>query len=176
MATVVKKSGNITNNEEVKKFLNRNNITYDHWIIPESAKPYVEKQVLSEEEKEKLLETVNDRFEFLKKEYGYQTRDLVVLHPEVPGLKEMLAKFDKVHYHTDEEVRYILDGSGYFGFIGKEEKFLVHVTASDFISVPRNTKHWFYLDENMRIKAVRYFTDTAGWVPNYVEEKASLED
>jgi 1,2-dihydroxy-3-keto-5-methylthiopentene dioxygenase len=176
MATIIKKSGNITDTEDVKKYLAVNNVVYDHWIVPETAKTLTEKQTLSDEEKESLLLAVNDRFEFLQKEQGYKTRDLIVLHPEVPGLNDMLAKFDKVHYHTDEEVRYILDGSGYFGFIGKDEKFLVHVTASDFISVPRNTKHWFYLDDKMRIKAVRYFTDMSGWVPNYVEEKASLED
>jgi cupin superfamily acireductone dioxygenase involved in methionine salvage len=30
------------------------------------------------------------------------------------------------------------------------------------------SKH-HYLDDKMRIKAVRYFKDTSGWVPNYVE-------
>ncbi len=176
MATIIKKSGNITETEEVKKYLAQNNVVYDHWEVPANSNPYLEKEVLTDEEKEALLMTVNSRFEFLQNTEGYKTRDLVVLHPNVPGIKEMLAKFDKVHYHTDEEVRYILDGSGYFGFLGKEEKFLVHVSKSDFISVPKNTKHWFYLDDKMRIKAVRYFTDMSGWVPNYVEEKASLED
>lgn len=176
MATIIKKSGNITDTEGVKKYLANNNVVYDHWEVPASSNSYLEKEVLSDEEKEALLMTVNNRFEVLKEKEGYKTRDLVVLHPNVPGIKDMLAKFDKVHYHTDEEVRYILDGSGYFGFIGKEEKFLVHVGKSDFISVPKNTNHWFYLDDKMRIKAVRYFTDMAGWVPNYVEQKASLED
>lgn len=176
MATIIKKSGNITDNNEVKNFLASHGVIYDHWIIPESSKALTAKQVLSDSEKEELLQTVNHRFEFLQKEQGYKTRDLIVLHPDVPGLGDLLAKFDKVHYHTDEEVRYILDGSGYFGFVGKQEKFLVHVTASDFISVPPDTKHWFYLDDKMRIKAVRYFSDMAGWVPNYVEEKASLEN
>ncbi|MCB1178272.1 MAG: cupin domain-containing protein [Leptospiraceae bacterium] len=176
MATIIKKSGNISGSEEVKKFLADNNVVYYHWEVPSNSETYIQKEVLSDDEKEALLMTLNNRFEYLQEKEGYKTRDLIVLHPNVPGLKDMLAKFDKVHYHTDEEVRYIVDGSGYFGFIGKDEKFLVHVTKSDFISVPKNTKHWFYLDDNMRIKAVRYFTDMAGWVPNYVEEKASIED
>ncbi len=176
MATVIKKSGNLTKEDEVKEFLTKNGIDYEHWEVPQEALVYTKKETLSDKEKEELLQTVNHRFLELQKKFGYQTRDLVVLHPNVPNIDEMLAKFDKVHYHTDEEVRYILDGSGYFGFIGKNEKFLVHVTESDFISVPRNTNHWFYLDDRKRIKAVRYFTDTAGWVPNYVDQKASLED
>ncbi|APY25332.1 Acireductone dioxygenase [Leptospira borgpetersenii str. 4E] len=100
---------------------------------------------------------------------------MIVLHPNVSGLNDMLAKFDRVHYHTDEEVRYIVDGSGVFGFVLKGEKFLVHVVKDDFISVPRNTNHWFYLDDKKRIKAVRYFQDMSGWVPNYVEETNSLD-
>ena len=178
MATVIRKKslGNITDNNEVKSFLANHNITYDHWEVPASSKDLIGKEALNDQEKEELLQTVNERFTYLQNTQGYKTRDLIVLHSNVPGLKDMLAKFDKVHYHTDEEVRYILDGSGYFGFITKDEKFLVHVQKSDFISVPRNTTHWFALDDNLRIKAVRYFTDMAGWVPNYVEEKASIED
>lgn len=177
MATVIRKKslGNITETEQVKSFLASHNIVYDHWEVPEASQSFLEKDTLSDSEKEELLQTVNHRFKHLQDTQGYKTRDLIVLHPQVPGLKDMLAKFDKVHYHTDEEVRYIVDGSGYFGFVTKEEKFLVHVQKSDFISVPRNTNHWFYLDDQLRIKAVRYFTDMSGWVPNYVEETATIE-
>ena len=177
MATIIrnKSLGNITETEKVKAFLSTHNITYDHWEVPEASNKWIEKDTLTDIEKEELLSTVNNRFQHLQETEGYKTRDLVVLHPQVPGLKDMLAKFDKVHFHTDEEFRYILDGSGYFGFVTKDEKFLVHVQKSDFISVPRNTNHWFYLDDKHRIKAVRYFTDMSGWVPNYVEETATIE-
>ena len=99
-----------------------------------------------------------------------------IFHPDVPGIKDMLAKFDKVDTHSDVEVRYIIDGSGYFGFVAPQGNFLVHVSKSDFISVPKGIQHWFTLDDKMRIKAVRYFKDMSGWVPNYVEGAvASIE-
>ncbi|HMV42121.1 MAG TPA: acireductone dioxygenase [Leptospiraceae bacterium] len=170
MAKIIRKNKpEITDKGEVKKFLHDHGVEYDHWVVPDSAKIFTSKQVLSDSEKENLLLTVNDRFEYLKNKEGYTTRDLVVLHPEVPGIHDMLAKFDKVHTHSDVEVRYIIDGSGYFGFVAKEGNFLVHVFESDFISVPKGTQHWFTLDDKLRIKAVRYFKDTSGWVPNYVE-------
>jgi 1,2-dihydroxy-3-keto-5-methylthiopentene dioxygenase len=170
MATIIRKGKpEITDNEEVKKFLKDYGVEYDHWFIPASSKTYTAKQTLSDVEKEELLMTLNDRFEFLKAKEGYTTRDLVVLHPDVPGIKDILAKFDKVHTHSDVEVRYIIDGSGLFGFVSLDGNFLVHVFASDFISIPKGTEHWFTLDEKMRIKAVRYFKDMSGWVPNYVE-------
>ncbi|EMY78628.1 ARD/ARD' family protein [Leptospira weilii serovar Ranarum str. ICFT] len=177
MATIVRQNGlgPIRETNEVKSFLKERGIDYDHWKVPPNASNLTDKEVLADNEKEELLKTLDNRFETLKEKEGYQSRDLIVLHPNVSGLNDMLAKFDRVHYHTDEEVRYIVDGSGVFGFALKGEKFLVHVVKDDFISVPRNTNHWFYLDDNKRIKAVRYFQDMSGWVPNYVEETNSLD-
>lgn len=176
MATIVQKPGlpEIKDNSEVKSFLEKRGIEYDHWHVPASSDNLTDKEVLSDDEKETLLKNLDNRFQTLKEDEGYQSRDLIVLHPQVPGLSEMLAKFDKVHYHTDAEVRYIVDGSGIFGFSLNGEKFLVKVEKNDFISVPKNTNHWFTLDEKKRIKAVRYFQDMSGWVPNYVEETTVL--
>jgi 1,2-dihydroxy-3-keto-5-methylthiopentene dioxygenase len=80
----------------------------------------------------------------------------------------MLAKFDKVHTHSDDEVRYIIDGEGIFGFVlpdGRQVELTVE--TGDYINVPADTEHWFHLTEKRRIKAVRYFTSAEGWVANY---------
>jgi 1,2-dihydroxy-3-keto-5-methylthiopentene dioxygenase len=176
MARVIRKGKqDITESNEVKVFLKERNVDYSYWEVPVSVNSLIQKGSLSAYEKEELLLCLDTRFQFLKENFGYKTRDLVVLHPSVPGLEGMLAKFDKVHYHTDDEVRYIVDGSGIFGFALQCEKFLVHVEKSDYISVPKNTNHWFYLDKQKRIKAIRYFSDMSGWVPNYVNETNSIE-
>lgn len=164
-----KDGSQITENEKVQEFLRDRGIEYRFWTTTPDIESLINKESLSDEEKNDLLMGVENRFLDLKKEYGYQTRDLIVLHPNLPGLTEMLAKFDKMHFHTDDEVRYIVDGSGIFGFsLEGDEPFTVHVERNDFISVPKNTNHWFKLDDKMRIKAVRYFTDMSGWVPHYV--------
>lgn len=176
MASIIRKDKpEITDNGEVKAFLLEKGVEYDHWIVPDSAKSLTAKESLSDSEKDDLLSAVENRFEDLKQKEGYQSRDLIVMHPNVQGIDDMIAKFNQLHFHTDAEVRYILDGSGYFGFHLGGEKFLVHVVQDDFISVPKNTHHWFYLDDKKRIKAVRYFQDKSGWVPHYVEGKASLD-
>lgn len=168
MAVVAFQGKIIQDPEEVREFLKKRSIEYRFWEVGENAKDLLDKETLTDSEKEELLQKLDYRFQELKKDYGYQTRDLIVLHPNVPGLQEMLAKFDKLHYHTDDEVRYIVDGSGIFGFSVGGEQFEVQVFKNDFISVPKNTNHWFKLDSNLRIKAVRYFTDTSGWTPIYV--------
>ncbi len=151
-------------------------ITLKRWAPPGNprARQLMEQKALSDAEKEELLKFVDNRFEELKRDKGYQTRDLVVIHEDIPGLKDMLAKFDKIHIHTDDEVRYILAGSGYFGFVEPDGgQFLLEVTAGDYINVPANAEHWFEMKGCTRCKAVRYFIDTKGWTPVY-SQRATL--
>jgi 1,2-dihydroxy-3-keto-5-methylthiopentene dioxygenase len=163
----------------VQNRLARLGITLRHWPAPASprAQELMQKQSLSDAEKEELLGFVQNRFEELKREKGYQTRDMVVIHEGIPGLADMLAKFDKIHTHADDEVRYILAGSGYFGFVEPDgNQFLLEVAAGDYINVPANAEHWFEMKDCTRCKAVRYFIDTSGWTPHYTgRERAFAE-
>jgi 1,2-dihydroxy-3-keto-5-methylthiopentene dioxygenase len=152
--------------------LNKLGITLKRWPAPEDsrARALLDQQALNDTEKEELLKSVDNRFEELKREKGYVTRDMVVIHEAIPGLADMLAKFDKIHLHTDDEVRYILAGKGYFGFVEPDGKqFLLEVSAGDYINVPANAEHWFEMKDSQRIKAVRYFIDTKGWTPVYTQ-------
>lgn len=154
----------------VQSRLARLGITLRNWPAPADAraKELMEKKSLNDAEKEELLGFVQNRFEELKREKGYQTRDMVVIHEDIPGLADMLAKFDKIHTHADDEVRYILAGSGYFGFVEPDGgQFLLEVSGGDYINVPANAEHWFEMRGCTRCKAVRYFIDTSGWTPNY---------
>jgi len=152
--------------------LSKLGITLKRWPAPETgrAQALLNQQALNDVEKEELLKSVDNRFEELKRENGYATRDMVVIHEAIPGLSDMLAKFDKIHLHTDDEVRYILAGKGYFGFVEPDgNQFLLEVAAGDYINVPANTEHWFEMKDSKRIKAVRYFIDTKGWTPVYTQ-------
>ncbi len=132
----------------------------------------MEKKSLDDAGKEELLGLLQNRFEELKRDKGYTTRDMVVIHEDTPGLADMLGKFDKIHYHTDDEVRYILAGHGYFGFVEPDGgQFMLMVNAGDYINVPANAEHWFEMRDAKRIKAVRYFIDTSGWAAVYSERE-----
>ena len=149
-------------------------ITLNAWPAPtgERAVELMEKKSLDDAEKEELLGLVENRFEELKRDKGYTMRDMVVIHEDIPGLADMLGKFDKIHYHTDDEVRYILAGHGYFGFVEPDGgQFMLMVSAGDYINVPANAEHWFEMRDAKRIKAMRYFIDTAGWAAVYSERE-----
>lgn len=147
-------------------------IALHHWPVPGAPQiqALLQKPALDEPEKEQLLASVDERFQQLKRDAGYSTRDLIVIHENIPGLADMLGKFDKIHLHTDDEVRYILAGKGYFGFVEPGGgQFMLEVNAGDYINVPANAEHWFTLGDSKRIKAVRYFIDTRGWTPVYTD-------
>jgi 1,2-dihydroxy-3-keto-5-methylthiopentene dioxygenase len=171
MAKIISADGNETTDlDAIRNRLARLGVALRRWPAPlaERARELMDKKALNDAEKEELLRHVDHRFEELKREKGYRTRDLVVIHEDIPGLNELLARFDKIHTHTDDEVRYLLAGSGYFGFVEPDgTQFLLEVTAGDYINVPANAEHWFEMRACTRCKAVRYFIDTSGWTPHY---------
>ena len=146
------------------------NIELNRWAGGESQqlRQLLAQDSLNEEEKEQILKSLDSYFEQLQQTAGYQTRDLIVLHPGIPNLDTLLTKFDKIHTHSEDEVRYIVDGEGIFGFVRPDgTQVELTVQPQEYINVPAGTEHWFYLTPARRIKAVRYFTGTQGWTPEY---------
>jgi 1,2-dihydroxy-3-keto-5-methylthiopentene dioxygenase len=148
------------------------NVQLNRWPVGDNSEIHalLAKDALNDEEKEQVLQALDSYFEQLKASADYQSRDLIVLHPEVPELDALLSKFNCCHYHTDDEVRYIIAGEAVFGFVRPDgTQVEVTVQPEEYINVPANTQHWFYLTPSRRVKAVRYFTTTEGWVPEYTD-------
>lgn len=163
-------SKTISDLNEIRSYLAPLKIELSHWPIEktETVGALLHSKTLSDAQKAQLLAELDSRFQEQKEKYGYQSRDLVVLHSEVPNVEELLKKFDRCHRHDDDEVRYIVDGSGIFGFVMPNgEQVTLKVEAEEYIRVPAQTEHWFILDSSRRIKAVRYFTSMEGWVAHY---------
>lgn len=171
MAKLVREDGTtLTSVADITAALEPISVAVDHWPVGDDPelRALLNEPGLNNDEKEMVLRNLDHYFEKLEASEGYQTRDLIVLHSGVPDLDKLLAKFDRAHTHDDDEVRYIIDGDGVFGFImpdGKQNQLTVE--AGEYINVPAGTEHWFVLTESKRIKAVRYFTSIEGWTPNY---------
>jgi len=123
---------------------------------------------LSVARRERVAEFLDPLVRPWRARYGYAAQDLVALHPGTPDLDALLARFDQAHMHRDDEVRYVIEGEGLFGFFdagGTEHK--VRVAPGDFVRVPAGVEHRFTLLASRRIKAVRLFTDAAGWAAFY---------
>ena len=155
---------------DISRELESLGVKLDTWSIGEDTelKALLAKAALSDQQKEQVLAGLDHYFKDLQQAKGYQTRDLIVLHADTPNLDDILAKFDRTHTHADDEVRYIVDGDGVFGFVRSDDSQVeLTVVAGEYINVPAGTEHWFVMTEAKRIKAVRYFTGTDGWTPEY---------
>ncbi|MGB1928769.1 MAG: 1,2-dihydroxy-3-keto-5-methylthiopentene dioxygenase [Mariniblastus sp.] len=148
---------------EIKAFLKQYGIEFEQWDV--------EGRIGTDATNEEILEAYAPEIERLKQAHGFVTADVINVNPETPGLDEMLAKFDKEHLHTEDEVRFTVKGSGVF-HINPESApvFAVTVESGDLISVPKGTHHWFNLCSDKTIRCIRLFEDMSGWAPHYMEE------
>jgi len=105
-------------------------------------------------------------------EAGYQTVDVISLdatnNAEVQAkVPELRAKFLSEHRHTEDEVRFFVDGQGLFSLHVNNKVYEVLCQKGDLISVPANTPHWFDMGPKPKFVAIRFFNNTEGWVAHF---------
>ncbi|MGF1468686.1 MAG: cupin domain-containing protein [Sandaracinaceae bacterium] len=109
----------------------------------------------------------------LKAKQGYIEQDEVALAPDTPDLDAICAKFLPEHRHSEDEVRFVLEGEGVFDIRSTDDRWMrVKVEAGDLLVVPADRHHRFFLTDTKRIRCVRLFQDMSGWVPHYRGEAA----
>jgi len=133
-------------------------IDYERWDLS---------RVKEDASADAVLAAYDNEIAEMKRRGGYVTADVIDVNPETPGLDGMLARFDKEHTHSEDEVRFILAGRGIFFLHLGERVVSVEVGPGDMLRVPRGTTHWFTLCEDRRIRAIRWFQETSGWTPEY---------
>ena len=156
----------ITDPSKVREYLAGNGIEYERWNLSRGLPP--------DAPADQILEAYSAELAVLKQRGGYTTADVIDVYPHTAGLGEMLAKFSREHWHSEDEVRAILEGRGIFHIHPKPVSrpapvFAIEVEAGDLIRVPAGTWHWFDLCADRRIRAIRLFQDRAGWTPVYTD-------
>jgi len=120
-----------------------------------------------------ILAAYGEPIRALMAEGGYVTADVINVQPETPGLQAMLDRFNKEHWHDEDEVRFIVHGRGLFHIhLPDGPVFSIEVEKGDMIRVPRGTTHWFDLCADRTIRAIRLFQDASGWTPHYTDSRA----
>jgi 1,2-dihydroxy-3-keto-5-methylthiopentene dioxygenase len=153
----------LTDAAEITDYLAKIGIDYERWDAQEA-------RVSPDATEDEILAAYADEIETLKRTGGYVTADVINIVPTTPNLDVMLNKFNREHWHDEDEVRFIVKGHGLFHIAPTDgEVVSIEMEAGDLIRVPRGTLHWFNLCGDKTVRAIRLFEDMAGWTPHYSE-------
>ncbi len=103
----------------------------------------------------------------LMQERGLQSVDVVSLTAEHPDKKAFREKFLNEHTHSEDEIRFFVDGSGLFYIHAGDKVYSILCEKNDLLSVPEGAKHWFDMGADPFFKCIRLFTRADGWVAEF---------
>ena len=97
----------------------------------------------------------------------YPTVDAIRLTPDHPDRDALRRKFLSEHIHSEDEVRFFVEGRGLFCLHIGDEVLQLVCEADDWIAVPAGTRHWFDMGPAPRFCALRFFENPEGWVAQF---------
>lgn len=146
---------------KIKAFFNERDLFFDQWVadvhFSDTATP------------DEILAAYKKDLDPFMQAGGYQTADVITINHLTENYEAIRTKFLAEHTHSEDEIRFFVDGKGLFWFnMEGQPIFNLLCEKGDLISVPAGTKHWFDAGEfNPFVKAIRIFIDMSGWVPEY---------
>jgi 1,2-dihydroxy-3-keto-5-methylthiopentene dioxygenase len=125
------------------------------------------KQLSTAASQEEILAAYASEIARVQQDGGYATVDAIRLNPDYPDRAALRQKFLAEHTHSEDEVRFFVEGRGLFCLhLGGEVLHLL-CEQNDWISVPAGTRHWFDMGPAPQFCALRFFNNTEGWVAEF---------
>ena len=100
----------------------------------------------------------------------FPTVDAIRLEPSHPDRAALRQKFLAEHTHSEDEVRFFVEGRGLFCLHIGDEVLQLVCEKNDWIAVPAGTKHWFDMGPNPQFCALRFFNNPEGWVASFTAD------
>lgn len=151
--------------EKIRQYLNERGIYFDQWQCDVDFDDNATQEEI-------FAAYAKDLNPFMKSG-GYQTADVVSINSLTENYEDIRKIFLAEHTHSEDEIRFFVDGKGLFWFnLETEPVFNLLCEREDLISVPAGTKHWFDAGESQPfVKAIRIFIEKEGWTPHYTNSK-----
>ncbi|MCX5954134.1 MAG: acireductone dioxygenase [Cyanobacteria bacterium] len=121
----------------------------------------------AEADQEAILAAYGPEIARVQANGNYPTVDAIRLAPDHPDRASLRQKFLAEHTHSEDEVRFFVEGRGLFCLHVGEEVLQVLCERNDWIAVPAGTRHWFDMGPEPQFCALRFFANPDGWVANF---------
>lgn len=116
---------------------------------------------------DEILQAYAPQVERLRHESNYATADVIRMKRGTPDTAPMREKFLNEHAHSEDEVRFFVEGRGAFYLRANGKVYQTICVRGDLIGVPAGTRHWFDMGPDPEFTAIRLFTNQEGWVANF---------
>ena len=142
--------------EAIREALAAVGIRFERWEARQALRPGASQ--------DEVLAAYQDSVARLMRERGLRSADVLSMVPDHPQREAARAKFLHEHTHSEDEVRFFVEGQGLFSIHTAGRVYFVLCEKGDLLSVPEGTPHWFDMGPQPHFTVIRLFTDTAGWV------------
>lgn len=148
-----------TDGAEITRELNKIDVRFERWAA--------DAELAADADDNAVIAAYAKDIDRIKREGGYTTVDILRVTQDFENKKAIREKFLNEHTHSEDEVRFFVEGSGMFYLRVNDRVHMVLCEAGDLISVPYGITHWFDMSDSPHITAIRFFENTEGWTPNF---------
>jgi 1,2-dihydroxy-3-keto-5-methylthiopentene dioxygenase len=148
-----------TDGAEIARLLAEVGVRFERWTA--------EADLAADADQDAVLRAYATSVARVQRDGGYGTVDVLRLAKGTPDTAPIRAKFLNEHAHSEDEVRFFVEGSGAFYLHLNGRVYQAICVRGDLISVPAGTPHWFDMGPDPEFTAIRWFNNQTGWVPNF---------
>jgi 1,2-dihydroxy-3-keto-5-methylthiopentene dioxygenase len=144
---------------EIARILAGAGVIFEQWEANAPLRP--------DADQDAIIAAYHDDVERLKDQYGYTTVDVIRVGASTPNIPALREKFLSEHTHSEDEVRFFVEGSAAFYLRIAGKVYQMICSRGDLLSVPAGTTHWFDMGPRPEFAAIRLFVNPEGWVAQF---------
>lgn len=148
---------------EIARHLKEISVRFERWKA--------DVKLAAEADQDAVIAAYRRQIDALMTECGYQSVDVVRMVRGSPNAEEARKKFLNEHSHSEDEVRFFVEGRGAFYLRVNGRVYQTVCVRGDLISVPAGTMHWFDMGPDPEFTAIRLFTSQDGWVAQFTGDE-----
>ena len=148
-----------TDAEAIRERLNAKGVRFERWAA--------DRDLGHDPDAETVINAYQHAIDRLVAEKGYQSWDVMSMRADNPNKQALREKFLNEHTHSEDEVRFFVEGAGLFCLHLDNEVYQILCEKNDLISVPAGVPHWFDMGSEPNFTAIRIFDNPEGWIANF---------